>query len=62
MADNKEQNKQKNLPKQKGYSPPVSNNPKSFQQFSNPKAFTSGPPQSFSAFHRRLNNRRSSGK
>lgn len=45
--------------KKKGFTPPgVLNNPKPFQQFSTPNKFT-GPKQQFTAFHRRLNTRRS---
>lgn len=61
MADNKEQNKAKNIPKQKGYMPPALNNPKPFSQFSTqPKL--KGHQVLPSAVHRRLNTRRSSGK
>ena len=38
------------------------NNSKPFEQFSNPKNYHGGPNTSPGSFHRRLNNRRSSGK
>ena len=58
---NKDQKRQKDNPqdktntenKKKGFVPPV-NNPKPFQQFSNPNKFGGGPLKSFNAFHRRL--------
>ena len=40
--------------KKKAFQPPSSNNPKPFQQFSNPNKGPGGPPKSFNAFHRRL--------
>lgn len=58
---NKPENKQKNENKQKGYTPPIQNKPRPFDEFSNPKKFLGGAPKSFNAFHRRLNTRRSSG-
>ena len=57
---NKDQKRQKDNPqdkpelKDKGPKPPFGNNPKPFQQFSNPNKFSGGSPKSFNAFHRRL--------
>ena len=59
MSANKDQKRQKDNPQDKaksenkGFKPPA-NNPKPFQQFSNPNKFGGGPPKSFNAFHRRL--------
>ena len=60
--NNEDQKRQKDKPqdklkaenKKKGYEPPFGNNPKPFEQFSNPKKFSGGAPKSFNAFHRRL--------
>ena len=62
MSANKDQKRQKDNSqdkinqesKKKGFVPPVGNNPKPFQQFSNPNKFSGGQPKSYNAFHRRL--------
>ncbi|MBI3591778.1 MAG: hypothetical protein HY094_10425 [Candidatus Melainabacteria bacterium] len=60
MSANKDQKRQKDNPQEKAkqenkkFTPPGSNNPKPFQQFSNPNKFGGGPPKSYNAFHRRL--------
>ncbi|OGI20345.1 MAG: hypothetical protein A3B68_02315 [Candidatus Melainabacteria bacterium RIFCSPHIGHO2_02_FULL_34_12] len=61
MSANKDQKRQKDNPKDKNnlenkkgtFKAPL-NNPKPFQQFSNPNKFSGGAPKSFNAFHRRL--------
>lgn len=60
MSNENEKNKEIKAQK-KAFTPPPGKNPKPFDQFSNPKKFSTNPQSSFNAFHRRLNTRRSSG-
>lgn len=56
---NKDQKRQKDNPqdkeqsKKKDSKSPFGNDPKPFQQFSNPNKSSSGIPKSFTTFHRR---------